>query len=351
MREIEASMERNERASGTIPTCENPLTEPKLYGVPAFTYRFDSPSTRDSLGWGRHNTARPVRRVMPLSVSMECWSAVHRAFVVEAYVKHNDSVATQRLFRQHFKFGRERMVPERHAITNWVSKYRATASVADKKSGGSVKSVRTQENIDRPNETSLIRSVKRSEAGVRHKPELTNAGNGLRGNTAIGKHGCNFCTTDSSPGRLIPSQARSIPKLMICKVSGSSLTGDSQSEEVDNDKIATGANRVGPALIGHLSNQSQLLNDSHVARQLHVSTAHAEREQFYLRRGICLNADFSAFCAARSWEPMRAIEVRMKQRRNEITVETGDPLENPPISSIVRHDSHMRKSRSEPAGE
>ncbi|KAJ8867970.1 hypothetical protein PR048_031779 [Dryococelus australis] len=29
---------------------------------------------------------------------------------------------------------------------------------------------------------------------------------------------------------------------------------------------------------------------------------------------------------------------------------TGDPCENPPISVIVRHDSHMRKSRCDPAG-
>ncbi|KAJ8879194.1 hypothetical protein PR048_019800 [Dryococelus australis] len=40
----------------------------------------------------------------------------------------------------------------------------------------------------------------------------------------------------------------------------------------------------------------------------------------------------------------------MKQRRNARAVETGDPRENSPISSIVRHDSHVRKSGSDPAG-
>ncbi|KAJ8897652.1 hypothetical protein PR048_003001 [Dryococelus australis] len=30
--------------------------------------------------------------------------------------------------------------------------------------------------------------------------------------------------------------------------------------------------------------------------------------------------------------------------------ETGDPLENPPSSGIVRHNSHLRKSRGDPAG-
>ncbi|KAJ8884338.1 hypothetical protein PR048_016195 [Dryococelus australis] len=37
--------------------------------------------------------------------------------------------------------------------------------------------------------------------------------------------------------------------------------------------------------------------------------------------------------------------VGMKRAR-----ETGDPLENPPTSGIVRHDSHMRKSGSDPTG-
>ncbi|KAJ8871246.1 hypothetical protein PR048_027552 [Dryococelus australis] len=43
---------------------------------------------------------------------------------------------------------------------------------------------------------------------------------------------------------------------------------------------------------------------------------------------------------------------RAKQRRrNERAGETGDPRENPPNSRIVRHDSHMRKSGSDPAGD
>ncbi|KAJ8898281.1 hypothetical protein PR048_003641 [Dryococelus australis] len=41
----------------------------------------------------------------------------------------------------------------------------------------------------------------------------------------------------------------------------------------------------------------------------------------------------------------------MKQRRNESTGETGFPRQNPPTSGIVRHDSPMRKSGSDPAGD
>ncbi|KAJ8880256.1 hypothetical protein PR048_016722 [Dryococelus australis] len=44
-------------------------------------------------------------------------------------------------------------------------------------------------------------------------------------------------------------------------------------------------------------------------------------------------------------EPIRVIEVSMEQRRSEGPRETGDPRENPPTNGIVRHDSHVRKSR------
>ena len=37
-----------------------------------------------------------------ISVAMEHWSVEHRAFAVETYLKNNDSVLTQGIFRQHF---------------------------------------------------------------------------------------------------------------------------------------------------------------------------------------------------------------------------------------------------------
>ncbi|KAJ8878339.1 hypothetical protein PR048_018916 [Dryococelus australis] len=45
---------------------------------------------------------------------------------------------------------------------------------------------------------------------------------------------------------------------------------------------------------------------------------------------------------------MKVIKVSMKKYRNEMRGETGAPRENPPSSDIARHDSHMRKSGSEP---
>ncbi|KAJ8886119.1 hypothetical protein PR048_012328, partial [Dryococelus australis] len=43
-------------------------------------------------------------------------------------------------------------------------------------------------------------------------------------------------------------------------------------------------------------------------------------------------------------------EVRMELLRSEGEGATRNPRENPPASGIVRHDSHMQKSRSDPAG-
>ncbi|KAJ8897352.1 hypothetical protein PR048_002698 [Dryococelus australis] len=55
---------------------------------------------------------------------------------------------------------------------------------------------------------------------------------------------------------------------------------------------------------------------------------------------------------ARSREPMRVIEVSMERRRNERTRETDDPRAKPAgTSGIVRHDFHLRKFESEPAGD
>ena len=41
-----------------------------------------------------------------ISVAMERWSVEHRALAMETYFKNNDSVLTQRIFRQHFNIHR-----------------------------------------------------------------------------------------------------------------------------------------------------------------------------------------------------------------------------------------------------
>ena len=49
---------------------------------------------------------RSSSEAQSISVAMESWSVEHRAFAVEAYVKNNDSVLTQRIFRRHFNIHR-----------------------------------------------------------------------------------------------------------------------------------------------------------------------------------------------------------------------------------------------------
>ncbi|KAJ8891883.1 hypothetical protein PR048_004438 [Dryococelus australis] len=46
----------------------------------------------------------------------------------------------------------------------------------------------------------------------------------------------------------------------------------------------------------------------------------------------------------------RAKDVSMERCRNARAMETGEPRESPPANSIVRHDSQMRKCKSDPAG-
>ncbi|KAJ8885942.1 hypothetical protein PR048_012148 [Dryococelus australis] len=50
----------------------------------------------------------------------------------------------------------------------------------------------------------------------------------------------------------------------------------------------------------------------------------------------------------RQTKPMRVIRVSMEQCRNETAEETEDPRVNPPTSDIMWHDSHKRKSGSDP---
>jgi hypothetical protein len=41
-----------------------------------------------------------------ISIAMEGWSVEHRAFAVETYLKNNDSVLTQGIFRRDFNIHR-----------------------------------------------------------------------------------------------------------------------------------------------------------------------------------------------------------------------------------------------------
>jgi hypothetical protein len=51
---------------------------------------------------GKFFLERTSSEIQRISVAMERLSVEYRAFVVETIVKNNDSVLTQRIFRQHF---------------------------------------------------------------------------------------------------------------------------------------------------------------------------------------------------------------------------------------------------------
>jgi len=86
--------------------------------------------------------------VNSIQFEMESWTGAQRAFAVKSFYKNNDSyVAAQREFSKKFRFHRNSKVPSAHAIKTWVNIFEETGS-AIKKKGGSVKTVRTPQNID-----------------------------------------------------------------------------------------------------------------------------------------------------------------------------------------------------------
>ena len=78
---------------------------------------------------------------------MESWTGAQSAFAVKAFYKNGDSfVIAKREFRREFGIHRNRAVPSAHAIKTWVRNFKAIGSTLKTK-GGSVKTVRTPENI------------------------------------------------------------------------------------------------------------------------------------------------------------------------------------------------------------
>ena len=79
---------------------------------------------------------------------MEPWTGEQRAFAVQAfYYKRGESFVTaQREFRRESGIHRNRAVPSAHTIKTWVRNFEASSS-SIKNKGGSVKTVRTPENI------------------------------------------------------------------------------------------------------------------------------------------------------------------------------------------------------------
>jgi len=75
-----------------------------------------------------------------------------RAFAVKAYYQNGESsVWARHAFRTHFNVPHNWPVPSNHAINTWVDNFEVSGSTF-KKRGGSQKTVRTPENIERVRE-------------------------------------------------------------------------------------------------------------------------------------------------------------------------------------------------------
>ena len=95
------------------------------------------------------------------SVAIMRWSSEERAFAVEAYFSHQQSVvATQRTFRIHFNVAPRGPVPDRKSIVTWVDTFRQTSSTTRYRTGVR-RPIRTPENIEAVR-TSVLQSPRRS---------------------------------------------------------------------------------------------------------------------------------------------------------------------------------------------
>ena len=115
--------------------------------------------------------------VNSVQFEMESWTGAQSAFAVKSFYKNNDSyVAAHREFRKIFGIHRNGRVPSAHAIKTWVNNFEETGSTVKGK-GGSVKTVRTPQNIDAVR-ASFEQSPRRS--AVRHSKKLGLSGSSSR---------------------------------------------------------------------------------------------------------------------------------------------------------------------------
>ena len=83
------------------------------------------------------------------SLKWESWTGVQRAFAVKSFNKNKDSyVAARREIRKKFGIHRNSKLPSAHAVKTSVNNFEDTGSTVKKK-GGSDKTVRTPQNVER----------------------------------------------------------------------------------------------------------------------------------------------------------------------------------------------------------
>ena len=113
--------------------------------------------------------------VNSVQFEMESWTGAQRALAVKSFYKNNNSYVTaQREFSKKFGIHRNSKVPSALAIKTWVNNFEETGSTVKKK-GGSVKTVRTPQNIDAVR-ASFEQSPRRSAVRHSKKPGLSESG-------------------------------------------------------------------------------------------------------------------------------------------------------------------------------
>jgi len=85
--------------------------------------------------------------VNSVQFEMKSWTGAQHAFALKWFYKNDSYIAPQHEFRKKFRIHWNSKVPSAHAIKTWVNSFEETGSSVKKK-GGSVKTVRTPQNID-----------------------------------------------------------------------------------------------------------------------------------------------------------------------------------------------------------
>jgi len=137
--------------------------------------------------------------VNSVQFEMESQTGAQRAFVVKSFYKNNDSyIAAQHEFRKKFGIHRNSKVPSAHAIKTWVNNFEETSSTVMKK-GGSVKTVRTPQNVDAVR-ASFEQSPRRS--AVHHSKKLGLSESSVRHILHLDLH-CGTGRDFKNPGRRV----------------------------------------------------------------------------------------------------------------------------------------------------
>lgn len=105
------------------------------------------------------------------------WTAQHKSFIVETFIKKESVTATRRAFRVHFNLNVNVALPSRNSILRWTENFRATGSALKRKQTGRPVTARTPENVAAVR-ASVLQSPRRST--IKRAQALTMSERSLR---------------------------------------------------------------------------------------------------------------------------------------------------------------------------